>query len=1069
MYKLILLFSLGLLTACGGASGTQTTTNKPTTKPPVEAGGGSGDSAGLGNGAGSGDGTTNTGNQSTKIDKKLTNIINQQQLNARLPSAVNTPAPQGALFNLGMELFFSKSLSGRMDVACVSCHHPFLGGGDALSQPVGVDAVDPDLLGPGRTHNGNRLVDLLADGSPNVPRNSPTTFNIQLYNRVMFWDGRIEVTEKAVSQHGTGQKIRTPDSLFRLPDSKAGKNLSEAQARFPITSITEMLGHTPARLLINEHRRHLMVRRLRGTGLQAGDLKKNNWLKLFQQAFSDTSDNPDKVITMARISEALSVYQRSQLMINNRWFAYVRGKHDAITDEEKAGALLFFSTAEQGGYACARCHEGNHFTDEKFYNLAIPQFGRGKNIFQSDSGRFLASKDVTDSYKFRTPSLLNSEVTGPWSHSGAYNTLDGIVRHHLNIADAVKNYDYSLAPLSQFRYIPDNRDKYRRLTEQALKKLQKSSEWPLTNPKTANEQHITQLVAFLKTLTDPCTQSRNCLKKWIPSAGTDSPDNKRLVARFASFDEQLNTYSGPGSDGGNTGNTGKNTYFSDVTAASGLDYSIAFNDGVLDEQHTMTGGVTVADYDNDGWIDFFISHARAPGKLFRNNQKGKFAAVTSGDLAGLNSQQLGAIFFDPDEDGDQDLLLTEDTASNGFSRLLMNNKGVFKESANSFGLDFSRFTFSLSLSDFDNDGDLDLYSAHWGDKKNPKAPGFFWRKQADGSYLDVSNIAPALLVSPLKNIDNVDVVFTANFVDIDGDHDNDVLLSGDFKTSQILRNTGTRFTDITTSQISDENGMGGAVGDYDNDGDLDWFVTSIHNPKTTKSYIGGESGNRLYQNDGSGQFYDQTSFAGVRDGYWAWGACFADFNNDGWLDIFHTNGMFNGQSKEESIFGAFYNDPSRLFINNKNGRFIEKSAEYGIGHTGHGRGISCFDYDNDGDIDILIANNGDHPSLYRNNSFDKNNFITVQLAGTAENTQAVGAKVWLTIGNQTQYRQLQLGSNYLSNNPVEAHFGLDKATKIDSLRIRWPDGTSRDFNNVAVNQRVRINKQGNIQQLPSKN
>jgi hypothetical protein len=571
-------------------------------------------------------------------------------------------------------------------------------------------------------------------------------------------------------------------------------------------------------------------------------------------------------------------------------------------------------------------------------------------------------------------------------------------------------------------------------------------------------------VSFLKTLTDPCTQSPQCLAPWIPDANSIDPDGLRLLANFGDFDDQVNTHQPLIGDSGGEMVEETGAIFTNITVSAGLDYELAVSD-LTDDIHTMAGGVTVGDYNGDGWLDFFVSHGLQPGKLFKNKGDGTFVDRTFIKLGLLRGRQLGALFFDVDEDGDVDLLLSEDDAAENYSRLLI-NKGIFpfSISQDQKGIEFNRFTHSFSMADYDSDGDLDLYSAHWGGPKNLQSPGYLWQKQSSGLFLDVSSALPAVRVSPLENVGNADVQFSANFADIDGDNDSDILLSGDFQTSQALSNESGVFQDITNSAISDENGMGGAIGDYDNDGDLDWFVTSIWNPLQVddiKAYIGGESGNRLYNNDGAGNFSDKTTFAGVREGFWAWGVCFADFNNDGWLDIFHTNGMTDGESITETIFSQFLDDPSRLFINNQNGSFTERSAEYGIVHTGHGRGISCLDFDKDGDVDILIANNGLAPTLYRNNSraeVDASGYVSVRLIGTQKNSQAVGAKIWLESDGLNQFRELRLGTNYLSNDPVLAHFGLADKAKVDKLTIRWPDGTMQIMNDVVINQHLVITK-----------
>ena len=290
------------------------------------------------------------------------------------------------------------------------------------------------------------------------------------------------------------------------------------------------------------------------------------------------------------------------------------------------------------------------------------------------------------------------------------------------------------------------------------------------------------------------------------------------------------------------------------------------------------------------------------------------------------------------------------------------------------------------------------------------------------------------------------------------DNDLDLLIAADYETSHILINDKGYFSDTTTSQISDENGMGAAVGDYDNDGDFDWFVTSISNPIDDKTYTGGDSGNRLYQNDGSGIFTDVTTLADVREGYWGWGACFADFNNDGWLDIFHTNGMRTGHSAEESQVGQFYHDPSRLFINNQDGTFTEMSESVGIHHTSQGRGVSCSDFDGNGLIDILIANNGGLPTYYKNKLKSDNHFLTVKLVFTLQNPDAVGAKVRLKTKNLEQIREIRLGSNFLSNNFTVAHFGIPSKDIIESLSIVWPDGHLQTLTSVPLDRVLTIKR-----------
>jgi len=253
--------------------------------------------------------------------------------------------------------------------------------------------------------------------------------------------------------------------------------------------------------------------------------------------------------------------------------------------------------------------------------------------------------------------------------------------------------------------------------------------------------------------------------------------------------------------------------------------------------------------------------------------------------------------------------------------------------------------------------------------------------------------------------------------------------------------------------ISDENGMGGAVGDYDNDGDLDWFVSSVYDYRTFEEYPWGITGNRFYKNDGQGNFSDVTDETGTRIGHWGWGSCFADFNNDAWLDLFHVNGFSGGG---DASVAPFVQDPAQLFISDQQGSFLERGIELGMNDIGQGRGIVCFDYDRDGDIDVFIANNRQPPALYRNDGGNNQNYLHIQLQGEDANSEAVGARIYVTINGLTQMRELRNGSNFLSQNPVEAYFGLGSARKVDLVRVVWPSGVEKTLEAIDANQLLTI-------------
>ena len=482
----------------------------------------------------------------------------------------------------------------------------------------------------------------------------------------------------------------------------------------------------------------------------------------------------------------------------------------------------------------------------------------------------------------------------------------------------------------------------------------------------------------------------------------------------------------------------KTVKFMDVTAEAGFNYAHGYIENLLGlrgEYQEIMGGVAAGDFDRDGWVDLYAVRGDiGPNLLFRNRGDGTFEEHDGG--VGLTgAQSSGPVFADYDGDGWLDLLV------GGIDKTpptLFHNRGdgTFEDVTTGSGLSGLTDNFSSSFGDYDRDGDLDIFISHW--LTNDQG-GYLWRNNGDGTFTDVSLFAgiPNRLLAD----------FTPNFSDIDNDGWPDLLIAADFGTSQVFHNNQNGiFTNVTTDVISDENGMGAAIGDYDNDGDLDWFVSSIYDPNKTPEVNWGTSGNRLYRNMGDGTFEDATDSAGVRDGFWGWGSCFADFNNDGYLDLFHVNGFTLPDAVD------FHLDPSRLFMSRGDSTFSESAVNFGISDHGQGRGVVCFDYDRDGDIDIFIANNQQTPRLYRNEGGNDLNFLNIRLVGDSPNTEGVGGRIYVTIGEETQMRELRAGSNFLSQDPAEAHFGLKKAEVVDQVRIVFPTGEEIILNDVLANQ-----------------
>ena len=440
----------------------------------------------------------------------------------------NLPGISDPKAQLGKKLFFTKGLGGDQDVACASCHHPMLGGADNLSLSIGVAAVDPDLLGPGRIHDplGTNY-----DGGPTVSRNAPTTFNIGIYDQVLFHDGRVESLNKLTGYNGaenpddgvTDLGISTPDTgldpdtnVF-IADPNAGANLPTAQSRFPVTSEEQMRGFTFVAGGTNDDVRTALETQLATLG--AG-----NWEAEFQAVYGDPA------ITYERIAEAIGEYERSQVFVDNPWKAFLEGDDNAISESARRGAVLFFFPSFSGGAGCVSCHRGDFFTDEQFHVIAMPQVGRGMgdgDDSTDDFGRFRVTNLETQRYAFRTPSLLNVAETGPWGHAGGYTTLEAAVRHHLNPQNAIDNYDFSQLESSvQATNMKLN-------TQKAMDQLtaNRSSGLFTIRDVELTDDEVADLLAFLETLTDPCIKDRSCMAPWIADCAVSDPDGLCLVGK----------------------------------------------------------------------------------------------------------------------------------------------------------------------------------------------------------------------------------------------------------------------------------------------------------------------------------------------------------------------------------------------------------------------------------------------------------------------------------------------------------------------------------------------------------
>lgn len=498
--------------------------------------------------------------------------------------------------------------------------------------------------------------------------------------------------------------------------------------------------------------------------------------------------------------------------------------------------------------------------------------------------------------------------------------------------------------------------------------------------------------------------------------------------------------------------------FNEVSALAGIHHVHGYKDGDFDtsdpsyERILQGGGVAGADYDLDGWPDLYVTAGSAGANLlYRNQGDGTFVDMAAAaGVAQTGRKDAGATFADMDGDGWPDLFLG---GVNGTPPLVLRNRqdGTFEDVTEASGLAGISNAYSASFADFDKDGDLDTYISHWNDSHQGK---YLFTNDGKGVFTDVSAQAGIP--------DGLMADYTPIFADIDNDGWLDLLVAADYNSSQVFINNrnGTFRLATDVNVITDENGMGASAADYDNDGDIDWFVTSIFDPSGLPDNdltqgAAEATGNRLYRNKGDGTFEDVTEAAGVRLGSWGWGSCFADFNNDGHLDLFHVNGYITGNFNTNA---AFLKDESRLFINNGDGTFEGYRQDLNLSDRGQGRGLVCFDYDLDGDIDIFVANNQQAPALYRNDGGNDLNFLHVRLGGDALNSEGVGARITVVTGALSQVREIRAGNNFISSNPAEAYFGVGTAKVIDEVRITWPSGEVKIFSKVKANQMLTIFK-----------
>jgi hypothetical protein len=530
--------------------------------------------------------------------------------------------------------------------------------------------------------------------------------------------------------------------------------------------------------------------------------------------------------------------------------------------------------------------------------------------------------------------------------------------------------------------------------------------------------------------------------------------------------------------------------FVDVAQAAGLTQPT-----VCGEQESFTyifesmaTGCAFFDYDNDGWMDIFILSSRrlentpsgATNRLYKNNRDGTFTDVTvKAGLVDIGWAQ-GVCVGDYNNDGFEDLFLTY----YGQNRLYRNNgDGTFANVTEKSGLlhPKTRFSSGCTFVDYNRDGLLDLFVSNYleidlataprpslsvancnaenvpvncGPNGLAKAQNYLYRNNGDGTFTDVSKQSG---VDKFRG----SYCLTATSFDVDEDGWPDIVVACDTSPSLLLMNNhdGTFREEALTRGIAlsedghQMGGMGLGVGDYNLDGHTDLVKTHFLDQATG-----------IYSNDGKGNFDDRTTQSGLNNEtrYVSFGAGLVDLDNDGFPDILISTGSVYPELDRISPRYAF-RTPRVLFRNRGDGTFAEIGAEAGPGIAARhcGRGMAFGDFDNDGDMDVLIMNVNEPPSLLRNDAPAGNHWIKIRLEGVKSNRSAIGARVLARYGGKVQAQEVLSQSSYLSASDPRLHFGLGAATTVD-IQIHWPLGLVEKYSALVANQLVTIQEGAGI-------
>jgi len=518
--------------------------------------------------------------------------------------------------------------------------------------------------------------------------------------------------------------------------------------------------------------------------------------------------------------------------------------------------------------------------------------------------------------------------------------------------------------------------------------------------------------------------------------------------------------------------------FTNIAAQARIDFK--HENGASPQKYmpeTMSGGSIILDYNNDGSPDIFLINggsytdkqkaAAARHRLYRNNKDGTFADMTAMSGIGVSGYGMGACSADYDNDGWPDLYVT----SVGPNKLYHNNgNGSFTDVTDKAGAGSQLWSASCAFGDIENDGDVDLYVTSYvdfsvtnnkycvysGEKRvycHPNVyngqPDVLYRNNGDGTFTDISKAA-GIYRTDGKGLGVV-------FGDYDNDGLADIYVANDSTPNFLFHNKGKgTFEEVAlTAGVAVGNdgqplaGMGTDMGDIDGDGFLDIFVTNLD--RQTHS---------LYRNLGKGLFADITFESGVGEAtlpFVGFGALFLDYDNDTDLDL----GIVNGDVIDNvALFrdSTSYEQRKLLLQNDGKGKFRDVAPASGPGFAVKkaGRSLSAADFDNDGDLDLLIGNVGQPAELLRNDGGNAANSLLIRTVGTKSNRDGIGARLKMTAGGRIFLRDVKAGSSYLSQSDLRVHFGLGSAARAESLEVHWPGGGIEKLQDLEANQIITI-------------